>query len=101
MKRTTKIGVEETMDDPRWQSPAHQVSIEVDNLRGSGTHRKRVAGIKSARFYGTPIGKPLTDRMIGKYVKSGFYDMRHALFREQQREKRLIWNAEKQDFEMR
>lgn len=101
MKRTTKIDVEETMDDPRWQSPAHQISIEVDNLRSGGTHRVRVAGIKSAKFYGSPVGKKLDDKAIDKYLANGFYDLRHALFREQKREKRLVWDSWKQDFVLR
>lgn len=64
-KRTTKIGVEEFMDEPRWQSPSHQIAIEVDTPRG--IRKIHVAGTKTqARPLTTG---PLTDRKIKKYLK--------------------------------
>jgi hypothetical protein len=65
----TKVGVEETMDDPRWMSPAHTISIEIDAPRG--IKRVNVAGIRSQT---RPIvtGK-LSDKKIDKYKKEGRY----------------------------
>jgi hypothetical protein len=64
-RRTTKVGVEEWMDEPRWQSPSHQISIEIDTPRG--IKRIHVAGTRSQQ---RPLTTgPLTDRKIDKYLK--------------------------------
>lgn len=98
MKKQTKIGIWEEENDNKWTSPSHQITIEVDNPRG-GTYRKSVQGIKSAKVFGSHVRGKLTDKKIARYEKEGWYEMRKLFHLK--REKRLVWDGEKQEFVMR
>lgn len=91
------------MDEARWQSPSHQISIEVDTPRG--VQRRMVAGIRSPKIFDSLAGEVLTDKKIDKHVGSGFYEMRSEYLKKKREVKatqdifpRLVYDPSRQDF---
>jgi hypothetical protein len=94
MRRTTKAGVTEEMDERDWQHPEH------------------VRGIKPQKIYDNIVLTDLTDKKIDNYTHSGFYSNRR-FYRDEARklkqaqdlfkkkEKRLVYDPLTQEFDER
>jgi hypothetical protein len=99
-QRTTSVGVKETMGETAWMHPCHTISYEVEIPKG-GIRRRKMAGIRSGNLERAHVKGALSDKAIDKYVREGFYEMRHR-FRAEKNAinavKRLIYDPDKQDF---